>query len=127
MFSLARELNDIKLAEELFANNRFPVDELVHETFLQLQKDLQTENIEIEFSGDMADPYQELSGKLQLILDGLFRSPEKLFRLLYRMDIPQGTFTEIIDQPEPKPALAHVFLKRSMEKVLFRKLNSGLH
>ncbi|RYD53197.1 MAG: hypothetical protein EOP52_03400 [Sphingobacteriales bacterium] len=55
----------------------------------------------------------------------LQQSPEKLYQLLYRLDIPEHQVAEALSGAYPSAALAQCVLTRERQKIQYRRHASG--
>ena len=98
--------------------------DIVRETAEQIMKDFGMFGVEITFSGDVANAYEELHGQLVTQISKLVQSNnDKLMSVLYQVDI---TEREIIlaqlDLPQYNhmEILSHQVMVRELKKVLWR-------
>jgi hypothetical protein len=98
--------------------------EIVRGTAAQIMKDFGMFGVEITFSGDVGNAYEELHGQLTSQIGELLRyNSDKLLAVLYQVDIteremaraekdlPHYTHVEIV---------AHQVIARELKKVLWR-------
>ncbi|MFO8001315.1 MAG: hypothetical protein R6U46_08725 [Marinilabilia sp.] len=106
-------------------------EDLIRETAAQIIKDFAEFELDIRFSGNVNDFYQELFGQMKIHAeDILARNGAKFFNLLYRIDVdpeeidryqqqfPEGTLSEIITE-----LIIHRELKKVMIRDYFRQSN----
>lgn len=94
--------------------------EIVQLTAKQVSKDFATFGMDISFSGNTAFAYQELMTQLTEHLQVLLQSnQERLFALMYQIDISQASVHECLYLHEnPARSLADLIIRREMMKVL---------
>lgn len=99
--------------------------DIIQETAEQIMKDFGMFGIEITFSGDVENAYNELHGQLiQQISVYLDKDYSRLMSVLYQVDI---TDCEIAKASRELPhyndleVLAHQVIFRDLKKVLFRR------
>ena len=107
-------------------------EDIVRETAEQIIKDFSMFGIEITFSGNTENAYQELHEQLinQISLS-LERDYSRLMAALYQVDITEREIAKAeieLPQYNQLEVLAHQIIFRDLKKVLFRryyKANSG--
>ncbi|MEY4595560.1 MAG: hypothetical protein RIQ47_1970 [Bacteroidota bacterium] len=100
--------------------------EIVRLTAEQLIKDLEMFSITIHFSGDPLHAYDELLQQLKPILKDLYKNHSSTFQsLLYRIDINERKFRQILSGENFIDQLAEEVLQREFQKILIRKFFSG--
>jgi len=99
--------------------------EIVQETAAQIMKDFGMFGIEITFSGNTVDAYNELHGQLIVQITELVeRNYDLLLSVLYQVDI---TEREMAQAAKELPGYSHVeliahqIIVRDLKKVLFRE------
>jgi hypothetical protein len=99
--------------------------EIVRETAAQIMKDFGMSGIEITFSGEVENAYEELHGQLTLQISEMAQtSYDKLLSVLYQVDI---TEREIAKAEQDLPhynhieIIAHQVIARELKKVLWRR------
>ncbi len=99
--------------------------EIVHETAEQIMKDFGMFGVEISFSGDVLNAYDELHGQLVEQISVLIQNNyDKLLSVLYQVDI---TEREIAKAESELPhynhveIIAHQVIARELKKVLWRR------
>ena len=99
--------------------------EIVQETAAQIMKDFGMFGIEITFSGNTVDAYNELYGQLiDQITELVERNYDLLLSVLYQVDI---TEREMAQAAKELPGYSHVeliahqIIVRDLKKVLFRR------
>lgn len=99
--------------------------EIVHETAEQIMKDFGMFGVEITFSGDVLNAYEELHGQLIDQVSVLIQNNyDKLLSVLYQVDI---TEREIAQAERDLPhythveIIAHEVIARELKKVLWRR------
>ncbi len=104
-------------------------EDLVRETAEQIIKDFAGFNLEICFSGNAVDFYQELFGQMEKhVANLLARDGSKIFNLLYRIDVAP----EEIDQYQkefPGQSLSEIIteliIHRELKKIMIRDYFRG--
>lgn len=98
--------------------------EIVRETAAQIMKDFGMFGVEITFSGDVGNAYEELHGQLTGQIGELLQyNSDKLLAVLYQVDI---TEREIAQAEKDLPhythveIVAHQVIARELKKVLWR-------
>ncbi|MGM0620822.1 MAG: hypothetical protein ACQETJ_07250 [Bacteroidota bacterium] len=99
--------------------------EIVSETARQIMKDFGMFGVEITFSGDVGNAYEELHRQLSEQITGLIQyNYDKLLSVLYQVDI---TDREIARAEQELPhyshieIIAHQVIVRDLKKVLLRR------
>jgi hypothetical protein len=94
--------------------------EIVQLTAKQVSKDFATFGMDISFSGNTAFAYQELMTQLTEHLQVMLQiNQERLFALMYQIDISQASVHECLHLHEnPARSLADLIIRREMMKVL---------
>jgi hypothetical protein len=94
--------------------------EIVHLTAKQISKDFAMFGMDITFSGNTTFAYPELMSQLTGHLRTLLSAgQEKLFALMYQIDISQASVHECLRlSDDPASALADLIIRREMMKVL---------
>lgn len=96
---------------------------LINDCVAQVQKDLGSYGIEIRYSGNHLNAYEELFLQLQPQLEKLLHSGTKLIAILYRVDINEKEVRKAADnQEDMSHALARLILWRELQKVVTRFL-----
>lgn len=99
--------------------------EIVQETANQIMKDFGMFGIDIHYSGDTENAYQELHVQLiNQISVNLERNYERLMSVLYQVDITEREIEKAArDLPHYNDleVLAHQIIFRELKKVLFRR------
>jgi len=100
-------------------------DEIVRDTASQIMKDFGMFGVEITFSGDVSNAYEELHQQLAEQITGLIHhNYDKLVSVLYQVDI---TDREIYRAEQELPhyshieIIAHQVIVRDLKKVLLRR------
>jgi len=100
-------------------------EDIVRETAEQIMKDFAMFGIEITFSGDTQNAYQELHEQLiNQISISLERDYSRLMAALYQVDITEHEIAKAtIELPHynQMEVLAHQIIFRDLKKVLFRR------
>jgi hypothetical protein len=101
---------------EKYQNNT----EIVHLTAKQVSKDFATFGMDITFSGNTEFAYHELMAQLTEHLQGLLQTDqERLFALLYQIDISQASVQECLrSHKDPASSIADLIIRRETMKVL---------
>lgn len=103
------------------ASNR---EDLIRETALQIIKDFSEFELDIQFSGNVQDFYQELFGQMRKHVDNLLgENGEKFFNLLYRIDVSPDEINSYQQQfPQvPLPdVITELIIHRELKKILIR-------
>jgi hypothetical protein len=103
------------------ATNR---EDLMRETALQIIKDFSEFELDIQFSGNVQDFYQELFGQMRKHVDNLLgENGEKFFNLLYRIDVSPDEINSYQQQfPQvPLPdVITELIIHRELKKILIR-------
>jgi hypothetical protein len=103
------------------ATNR---EDLIRETALQIIKDFSEFELDIQFSGNVQDFYQELFGQMRKHVDNLLgENGEKFFNLLYRIDVSPDEINSYQQQfPQvPLPdVITELIIHRELKKILIR-------
>lgn len=99
--------------------------EIVQQTAEQIMKDFGMFGVEITFSGDITQAYNELHGQLisqiSLLLE---RNYDLLLSVLYQVDITEREIaraTRELPHYNPVEIIAHQVIVRDLKKVLLRK------
>ena len=100
-------------------------EEIVRETAEQIMKDFGMFGVEITFSGDTTQAYDELFSQLTLQISGLLENNYKLLlSVLYQVDITNREL-EKTEQELPHyshiEVIAHQVIFRDLKKVLLRR------
>ena len=100
-------------------------NEIVRDTASQIMKDFGMFGVEITFSGDVQNAYDELHRQLTEQIEGLIQTNyDKLLSVLYQVDI---TDREISRAEQELPyyshieIIAHQVIVRDLKKVLLRR------
>ena len=100
--------------------------EVIRNTVLQIKKDFSIFNFEITFSGNETTAYPELKTQLVAIFKDLLRNhSERVFALLYRIDVPESKLKKVPPSVLIEEHIAELVLERELLKVVMRKLYSG--
>jgi hypothetical protein len=113
-------LREINNNLEKYKNN----EEIIHQTARQIIKDFGLFGLEVTFSGDIPTAYDELHSQLCAHLEYLTtNNSEKLFALLYHIDVSESFFKKT-DLPQEATSaneyLGHLIIKRELTKVVIR-------
>jgi len=100
-------------------------EEIVHETAQQIMKDFALFGLEITFSGNTSEAYQELHKQLVYQITGLLdHDYPRLLSVLYQVDITDKEIAKtVIELPEYThvEVVAHQIIVRDLKKVLTRR------
>ena len=103
----------------------FDQKELVAECVLQTRKDLAGYGINLHFSGDPMNAYQELFEQLQPQIESFLSRGSTWMEILYRVDVSELKVREAAEQNEVFSAsLTRLILWRELQKVVTRFLIS---
>jgi hypothetical protein len=95
---------------------------LIHLTIEQLNKDLSFTGFEIIFSGNKSSALAEILKRLEdCILQIQKRNSSLLQTWMYRVDIPENVFKQILNSDKPESRLAKAIIERTFIKVMFKK------
>ena len=110
--------------KELFSIEPYRHDlEVIRDTVRQIKKDFGIFNFEISFSGNEANAYPELKTQLVAIFkDLLGNHKEKVFALLYSIDVPENKLKDKPTLVAFEEHIAELVLERELMKVVMRKL-----
>jgi hypothetical protein len=112
-FSIQPYLNDIAI---------------LNQTTEQIQKDFSFFDITILFERSTKDAYTQLCDQILPRIKQLIKSDyQKLFALLYRVDISEAQIKKesLSDSKKPfEEIITHLIIKRCLQKVVLRKLFS---
>jgi len=94
--------------------------ETVHLTAKQIAKDFAMFGFDVSFSGNTSLAYVELMQQLTHHISEMMHSdPQRLFALMYQIDISQSSVKQCLDHAEnPTVGLADLIIRREMMKVL---------
>ncbi len=102
--------------------------EIIRLTAEQVIKDFEIFGQEIKFSGNELTAYEELKSQLAPLLLKLYQNNSSTFQsLLYRVDISEKNFRELLEQSATgnfSEQLAEAVIQREFQKVLTRKFFS---
>jgi len=111
---LAEQLRELK--------SHYLNDQFMRETLAQLQKDLQSSGL--GFQEELTpDPDQTLNALEELVRTLLEENTERLFALLYRIDLSErevSAFLHPDQEEEPARAIAQAIMDRELKKVIIR-------
>ena len=97
--------------------------EVIRDTVAQIKKDFSMFDFDITFSGNEKTAYQELKSQLIPLFDKLLaRETEKVFALLYRIDVSEKLIKQIPETVSFAEHIAQLVLERELLKVVNRKL-----
>jgi hypothetical protein len=99
--------------------------EIVRETAAQIMKDFGMFGIEITFSGEVENAYDELHRQLTVQISGMVQTNyEKLLSVLYQVDITEREIAKAeLELPHYNhiEIIAHQVIARELKKVLWRR------
>ncbi len=99
--------------------------DIVRDTASQIMKDFGMFGVDITFSGNVANAYQELHSQLVTQISGLIRmNYDKLLSVLYQVDITEREIEQAhSDLPHYNhlEIVAHQVIARELKKVLWRR------
>jgi hypothetical protein len=102
--------------------------EIISKTALQIQKDFQLFDLNIEFSGDANTAYTELHQQILPSIERLLNlDSARFFALLYAIDVDENQLKKILfhnEKAEPATEITALILEREFLKVVTRKLLS---
>ena len=101
---------------------------LLQQTVEQIIKDFATHGLEIKFSNLNKSPYEELMSQLNpQIAHLLANDQERLFALLYSIDLPEKKLKEALKKSDNNLVLelSELILKRELQKVVLRNFFSN--
>lgn len=99
--------------------------EIIRETISQINKDLSIFDLDIVFSGNEQTAYREVKEQLIILFKELLnRDAEKVFALLYRIDVPENKVKEVPASCTFEEHIAELVLERELLKVVIRKFYS---
>ena len=102
----------------------FDKQDRVFATAAQIVKDLAMFGIEINFSGNINNAYEELHGQLVHQIDHLIHHfPSKFIAVLYRIDIDEKLLdanNENLKHYNEVERVSHIIIERELKKVLTR-------
>jgi len=110
---LSKQLQDLKVH---YLNERFMAD-----TIAQLKKDLNNSGLDLQEESEDADTIR--SALEDLVEQLLEHGTERLFALLYRIDIPENeiaTYLAPDHSGRPSEMIAQAILDRELKKVVIR-------
>ena len=118
-----------KLPEAIKPEKYYNKTAIIKATALQVQKDFEVYNYEINLNEQKFDPFKSLIKQTQPLVEDLLKhNPEKFFATLYRIDLKESTVNAFINVEQTQNniyTLTVAILKREMEKVLIRKWYAG--
>ncbi|MFO7924326.1 MAG: hypothetical protein R6U58_11600 [Bacteroidales bacterium] len=102
--------------------------EIIRLTADQIIKDFGLFGMEVSFSGDIINAYDELFVQLNSCLIGLLNSDyQKLLSLLYHIDVSEKELNKKLSGGQEATAgiIAEMILEREFKKVIYRKFYKG--
>ena len=119
---LSQTLKEIE--SQLILSNAFRKDELIRQTAMQIIKDFGEFGMNVKFSGNPKNAYNELLDQLIPYIDNLLKSDYHLFfNFLYRIDLNESLIfkTEAMyPDLDKSEIISHLILQRDLKKVLIR-------
>lgn len=105
-------------------------EEIILATIQQIMKDFGMFGLEISFSGEIKNAYNEIREQLTQQVEGLFQvNVSKLYAVLYQVDISNKAI-ETAQKNMPNLSLievvSHKIIERELQKVLMRRYFSSL-
>lgn len=102
----------------------FNKEGIVLDTIKQIQKDFDMHGIELRFTGEVKDAYNQMMQQLTEQLTHLLAyERSKLQSVLYRVDLPEKNLQKAIENAPGKTlpeVMAHEIIVRELKKVLTR-------
>ena len=99
---------------------------IVRETAQRIINDFELLGIEIIFSGNEKNAYEELMNQLIPAMNTLLaKNKQKLMQVLYRIDISEEKLSKtVLKFPKAQLAevISHLVIEREMQKVITRKI-----
>jgi|SRR5690606_20316664 len=96
--------------------------DLVSKTIEQVNKDFGDVELQLESVPVSENYFYDLVTDLSYTIDALLeKNPEKLFSLLYRIDLPEGLAHQMLASDNPHYNLSEIILKRELQKVVLRQ------
>jgi hypothetical protein len=103
--------------------------EVIRMTAEQVKKDFAIQKMEITFSGNEMNAYEELKSQLIPHLSKMLSgNRSQLMQLLYRIDVPERDWKKVVmmdDENAQTVRLTEIILEREFMKALTRKMFSG--
>ncbi len=103
--------------------------EIIKQVAEQVIKDFEMFGLEVRFSGNPYDAYEELFDQVQPGLDKLLQTnQQKFLSILYRIDLSEEQVKKAVQANTSEPFSAIVtdlILKRELQKVVFRNSLKG--
>ena len=102
----------------------FDRSEIIHACVAQLDKDLAPYGIQVLFSGNIQNAYQELFDQLEPQISGL--KPTQMQSILYRVDVSEAKVSTFLQSGEAYgKTMTRLILWREFQKVVIRHLISS--
>ncbi len=99
--------------------------DILSDTARQVIKDFGMQGMEINFSGNTGNTYDELFSQILPHIDKLLKAdPGKFYNLMYRIDISEVQIKKAVEQAADKSfseVVTDLILKRELLKVVMRK------
>ena len=99
--------------------------DLLNETVTQIAKDFNWSGLEIKFSGNAANAYQELFAQIHPQIEKILKERAgKFYELMYRIDISETQLKKAVEQAKDRSfseVVTDLILKRELLKVVMRK------
>lgn len=102
--------------------------DLLEQVVTQLNKDFQLSGFEVNFTGNEADAYQELSHQLNPVIDYMLEhQTERFWSLLYGIDLNEAQVRKALfgDELNTLQQLTDLILMRELQKVVLRNHYAG--
>lgn len=99
--------------------------DILNETAQQIIKDFGMIGIEIRFSGNTQNAYEELFSQMLPLIEKLQKENfQKFYNLMYRIDISEMQIKKAVRESKDKSfsdIVTNLILKRELQKVILRK------
>ena len=99
--------------------------DLLNETVKQIAKDFSWSGLEIKFSGNADNAYQELFAQIHPKIEKILKErAENFYELMYRIDISESQLKKAVEQAKDQSfseVATNLILKRELLKVVMRK------
>ncbi len=100
----------------------FTDKELLEDTLNQIEKDFGQIELQLREVKQGDDYFERLCADLSYTVDALLdKAPDRLFSLMYRIDLPESRISNLLGSDEPAMAIAEMILKRELQKVVIRR------
>ena len=98
--------------------------ELIQQTADQIIKDFEMFDLEIKFSGNTLNAYQELYEQIQPHINNLVNTnQQKFMSILYRIDVSEQQIKKAVEDNYTQPfsnTVTDLIIKRELQKVVIR-------